>query len=153
MNHLPSSFLVVLAFVTLAVGLIFYFVSRRFLFLICKKNGKDSIARNDYKRAITLLSASERLWGFNVAKQTIPSFENDLAMLDEIYNDLYMVSRSVGVDLDVTECRECIKAVQSEIQCNIAPGKRLSGNKYVAAVMRLKSARYNLRSRLRQIAR
>ena len=151
MSELPRSFLILLAFVLLAIGLILYFVSKQFLFRRYKHRGDEALKRGEYQDAIKSFGRAEALWELNVTKQTIPSYQRDLTRLEELLNGLDAAARSGGVALPVDECRQAVKAVQTEFQGNETCTRSSSGTACVSALMRLKVARGTLREQLRRL--
>jgi hypothetical protein len=148
-NHISESCFVVMAFIVIAIGLIFYFVSKQFLFRRHKRSGEEALQRGDYRAAIQSFARAETFWELNVTKQTIPSYRYDLAKLDELLKGLEAAARSGGITLAVDEYRDAVKAVQAELQGNEA-GKRVStGKTYASALTRLKHAQSALREQLR----
>ena len=149
MSEPPKSLLFVVAFVVLAVGLVVYFLSKQFLFRRHKQKGEDALQRGDYLAAIESFGRAEALWQLNVTKQTTPSYQRDLATLDELLNGLDAAARAGGITLAVGEYRDAVKAVQVEFQGNQI-GERIStGKTYASAFMRLKNAQSALREQLR----
>jgi len=149
MSELPKSFLFVAAFVVLAIGLIVYFVSKQLLFRRHKRKGEEALQRQDYLAAIESFGRAEALWELNVTQQTTPSYQRDLATLDELLNGLEAAARVEGITLAVGEYRDAVKAVQAEFQGNKIGERALAGKTYASASIRLKNAQSRLREQLR----
>ena len=149
MSELPKSFLFVAAFVVLAIALIVYFVSKQFLFRRHKRKGEEALQRQDYLAAIESFGRAEALCELNVTKQTTPSYQRDLATLDELLNGLEAAAHAGGIPLEVGEYRDAVKAVQAEFQGSDVGEHPTTGKTYASAFMRLKSAQSALREQLR----
>jgi len=149
MSELPTSFLFVAAFVVLAIGLIVYFVSKQFLFRRHKRKGEEALQRQDYLTAVESFGRAEALWELNVTKQTTPSYQRDLAALDELLNGLEAAARAGGITLAVGEYRDAVKAVRAYFQGKEAGDPASTGKSYASAFMRLKNAQFALREQLR----
>lgn len=149
MSELPKSFLFVAAFMVLAIGLIVYFVSKQFLFRRHKRKGEAALQRQDYLTAVESFGRAEALWELNVTKQTTPSYQRDLAALDELLNNLEAAAHGGGITLAVGEYRDAIKAVQAEFQGSDDGEQTTTDKTYASAFMRLKNAQSALREQLR----
>src|SRR4051812_45786156 len=103
MGGLPSSFLVVGAFVLLAGGLIIYFASKQYLFQHHKRKGEEALQRRDYVAAFKSFGRAEALWDLNVTKQTTLSYQRDLAILEGLLSDLEAAAHAAGITLSVGE--------------------------------------------------
>jgi hypothetical protein len=145
----PKSILVVAAFVVLAVGLIVYSVSKQFLFRRHKRRGEEALQRGDYHAAVRSLGRAEALWDLNATKQTTPSYQRDLATLEELLNGLEAAARAAGITISMGEYRDAVKAVQAAFQGNEVGERASTGKTYASAFMRLKDAQSTLRKQLR----
>lgn len=148
MTELPTSFLVVLAVVVFAIGLILYFFSKQFLFRRHKCKGEEAFRRGAYRDAIKCFARAEALWELNVNKQTTQSYQRDLTMLQEILNGFQAAARAEGITLSLDEYLDAVLALQSEFRGNDASERGSRGKTYASAFMRLKSAQSTLRDQL-----
>ncbi len=151
MSGLPNSFLLVLGFIALAIGLILYFVSRQVMFRRHKRRGDEALKRGDYRESLRCFARAESLWELNVTQQTIRSYQGDLAMLEEVLNGLQSAARAGGISLPVAEYCNAVKVARSEFQGNPVGERASSGKAYASAFMRLKGARSTLREQLRAL--
>ena len=151
MKALPGSFLLVLAFSALAIGLILYFAFKRFLFIRYKRRGQEALSHGDYLDAITLLSKAEVFWHLNVTYQTTVSYKRDLAALTEILNGLEAASCAAGIELPVHEYLEAVKAVQYEFSQKLVDHRLPRRNNPAAVWTQLENAQHNLREQLRRL--
>lgn len=151
MNGFPRSFLVVLAFAMIAVGLIVYFVCKQFMLRRHKRRGEEALKRGDYRDAIRSFGRAEGLWDLNATKQTTASDQRDLATLEEILNGLQKAAVAGGISLALDEYHEALRGLHSVFRGNEPSGRTSVSKVYAAAFMRLKSARSALREQLRAI--
>ena len=153
MTDLPKSFVVFLAVAAVVITLVVILGLRQFLFWRFKKQAEGALAEGNFCRALHLFRRAERIWDFNITKQTPDSDVKDVAALDEVLHGIERACQALGIHVSTDEYRDAIEQLRSGIG-NLRKKHSSAAKSYASAFMRLKQARSFLRKQLqKQVSR